>query len=406
MQYLDSDPNIRRLTGQNCVICQDPIHGEQICAPCGHYYDVACVTDLFQSATRDESLFPPRCCRQPISFTAVRQHLTPVLIALFTEKEKEFTTLKRVYCAKQSCSRFLGPQSRSIFGHIVVCPAPGCLTRTCRSCRSKVATGDRHSKCEVDETDQQILALGRDAGWARCPGCAQMIELQVGCYHMTCRCKTEFCYLCTARWKTCTCTQWDERRLLAAAEERVDLQYQRPLGRRVATAQADTRQPAQPVHLQAVAAPRQRTVIPTQNSRGDAAVRDERNIWRVPQAAATPRTHNTTLGLPVRRPRPTRDDLPSVDDSVRSWRANVAGISTPRTRPTATVVGPPSPVAALSTSVRDRLVREAVEDLRVNHDCQHTKWNYRSGGGRCQTCYSQLPLYLFVSPPMCPYNYL
>ena len=164
MQTLEADPNIRHLTGQNCVICQDPIRGGQIRAPCGHYYDIACVTDLFQSATRDESLFPPRCCRQPISFTAIHQHLTPVLIALFTEKEKEFGTLKRVYCAKPSCSRFLGPQSHIIFGSVMTCPAPGCLTRTCCSCRSKVAHGDLHRKCVVDEIDQQILALGKDAG--------------------------------------------------------------------------------------------------------------------------------------------------------------------------------------------------------------------------------------------------
>ncbi|KIM77724.1 hypothetical protein PILCRDRAFT_613582 [Piloderma croceum F 1598] len=281
-------------TGQNCVICRDPIRGGQIRAPCGHYYDIACVTDLFQSATRDESLFPPRCCRQPILFMTVRQHLTPDLIVLFTEKEKEFATLKRVYCAKPSCSQFLGPQSRSIFGNVMTCPAPGCLTRTCRSCKSKVAFGDPHSKCKVDEMDQQILALGKDAGWARCPGCAQMIELQMGCYHMTCRCKTEFCYLCTARWKTCTCTQWDERRLVAAAEERVDLQYRRPHEPRVVIAQAGPRQPTQGVQPRAMAAPRQGPVIPTQNSRGDIAVRDELNLWRVPGAAVTPRTQTAT----------------------------------------------------------------------------------------------------------------
>lgn len=268
----------------------------------------------------------------------------------------------------------------------MTCPAPGCLTRTCRSCRSKVASGDLHSKCKVDEMDQQILALGKDAGWARCPGCAQMIELQMGCYHMTCRCKTEFCYLCTARWKTCACTQWDEQRLVAAAEERVNLQYRRPHGPRVVIAQADSRQPAQAVQPRPVTAPRQRPVIPTQNSHGDIAVRDELNLRRVPGAAVTPRTHTATLAPPVRRLQPT------------PGRASIASTSPLRTHPTVPTARPPNPVANFDTSIRDRLVREAVEDLRVNHDCQHTKWSYRSGGGQCRTCYSQLPLYLFVSP--------
>jgi hypothetical protein len=39
------------------------------------------------------------------------------------------------------------------------------------------------------------------------------VELSTGCFHMTCRCKAQFCYLCAARWKSCACVQWNERRL-------------------------------------------------------------------------------------------------------------------------------------------------------------------------------------------------
>ena len=39
---------------------------------------------------------------------------------------------------------------------------------------------------------------------------------------MTCRCRAHFCYLCAARWKTCDCVQWDEDRLLVAAQEGVE----------------------------------------------------------------------------------------------------------------------------------------------------------------------------------------
>lgn len=30
-----------------------------------------------------------------------------------------------------------------------------------------------------------------------------------------CRCGGEFCYLCARRWKSCSCSQWDENRLLS-----------------------------------------------------------------------------------------------------------------------------------------------------------------------------------------------
>ena len=37
-----------------------------------------------------------------------------------------------------------------------------------------------------------------------------------------CRCRAEFCFICTAPWKTCECAQWDEDRLPAGAEEIYD----------------------------------------------------------------------------------------------------------------------------------------------------------------------------------------
>jgi len=100
-------------TGHDCVICQDPIHGAEIRAPCGHYYDIACITDLFQSATRDESLFPPRCCRLNIPLAQVQSHLTQTLITTFQQKQAELSTLKRVYCSSSwdpSRKASLGPK--------------------------------------------------------------------------------------------------------------------------------------------------------------------------------------------------------------------------------------------------------------------------------------------------------
>jgi hypothetical protein len=37
---------------------------------------------------------------------------------------------------------------------------------------------------------------------------------------MTCRCRAEFCYLCSIPWKNCKCSQWDEARLLEEARVR------------------------------------------------------------------------------------------------------------------------------------------------------------------------------------------
>jgi hypothetical protein len=333
------------------------------------------VVDLFRAATTDESLFPPRCCRISIPFSAVRQHLTNELLNLFIEKEKEFKTPKRVYCANPSCSRFLGPLCDGWwFRSTLSCTAPGCSTRTCNMCRSKV-TGYGHS-CKVDDKDQDVIALSRASGWSRCPGCDQLIELSVGCYHMTCRCKTEFCYLCRARWKTCHCPQWEENRLLNAAAQRVDAQLAANRGRQPLA------QPVVPEHIP-------RTYVPA----------------RVAQPLGPPA--NPYLAAPANAPL-RRDPPPAAYSVTRDTLIRPPAVGTSRNVPSTTrndeprrttvrpTVRTPN-VGIAAETYRDRLIREVAEELRVNHDCSHQRWIYRRGGGPCETCHHHLPHYLFVS---------
>ncbi|KAG9311550.1 hypothetical protein JVU11DRAFT_7755 [Chiua virens] len=195
-------------TGHDCVACQDPIYNAEIRAPCGHFYDVSCITRLFQSATRDESLFPPRCCGAQIPLVQVQTHLSDSLVTTFHQKVREFGTRNRVYCCSPRCMHFLGPLCENIFSRkVYACPAPDCGRLTCSKCRKRHSGGRWHfCRPGVEAPDTRaVLALTRDWGWARCPGCSNVVELSTGCFHMTCRCRTEFCYLCQARWKTCQC---------------------------------------------------------------------------------------------------------------------------------------------------------------------------------------------------------
>ncbi|KAH9939864.1 hypothetical protein B0H21DRAFT_30326 [Amylocystis lapponica] len=190
----------------DCVICRDTIEGTQIRAPCGHYFDRECLISLVEASTRDESMFPPRCCQQHIPQSTFEPYMATALATIYTEKSDEFSTLKRVYCANPSCSRFLGPRTNSIIPCALPCPS--CSATTCNRCRSRVTSGVKH-KCTNSQSHREVLALANSKGWARCPTCGQMIELRSGCYHMTCVCATQFCYLCRAPWKTCECSQWE-----------------------------------------------------------------------------------------------------------------------------------------------------------------------------------------------------
>ena len=170
---------------------------------CGHYIDIPCLTSLYQAALRDESLFPPRCCKKYISFDAIKHHLSPAIIDLYQEKLVEYMTPKPVYCSNPSCGRFLGDYVMTERK----CTAPGCMTLTCGRCTSKISEGHRHV-CKLDKNKRHLFAVGRGRGWVRCPGCEEMVERSYGCFHMTCRCRTQFCYICRALWKSCKCTRF------------------------------------------------------------------------------------------------------------------------------------------------------------------------------------------------------
>ena len=388
------------------MICQDPIFEVEIRAPCGHFYDIGCITDLFQSATRDESLYPPRCCRQNIPLHQVSPHLKKALLTEFELKAQEFGTLKRVYCATPACSRFLGPLYEGFFGKVFTCTSPTCTTATCGKCRGRYE-GLNH-RCTPDVDTERVLKLSHASGWSRCPGCTQMIELDIGCNHMTCRCKTEFCYLCCALWKTCPCSQWDEDRLLAAAEQRADAQLQ----------PAPRAQPANP--------PRQ---VRTWQQLAAGAARNE--------PVNPPRqTHETAPRPPpvwITRRAILRADVPAFVPQhfqPARHRTEATAPAPPRTWAMVAAANPGDWGATLLKSqrgvtenagegrnaantaddwntvntaddwyaARDRMVREIMERLRVDHDCQHTTWKYRYGGGSCEACFGYLPNYLFVSP--------
>ncbi|PVH71728.1 hypothetical protein DL98DRAFT_387736, partial [Cadophora sp. DSE1049] len=50
---------------------------------------------------------------------------------------------------------------------------------------------------------QQVLQAADENGWQRCYSCRRLVELDIGCNHITCHCGAQ--YICAQRWKTCTC---------------------------------------------------------------------------------------------------------------------------------------------------------------------------------------------------------
>ncbi|KAG4280419.1 arylsulfatase [Fusarium proliferatum] len=178
-------------------------------APCSHGMCQPCLIRSIQTAMNDESLFPPKCCGQAIPANATNVFITGELLAEFEDKREEFATAKRTYCSDRTCSAFI--PTRFIESGIARCTR--CEKKTCLNCLSEAHEGT----CTDDPESQRVIRLAEEKGWQRCEQCKNMVELDHGCFHISCRCGYQFCYHCGKRWKTCDCPQWDEEQLMARA---------------------------------------------------------------------------------------------------------------------------------------------------------------------------------------------
>ncbi|KAI0145435.1 hypothetical protein GGR57DRAFT_480191 [Xylariaceae sp. FL1272] len=169
-----SRPGRRR----SCDACGDRMHFEELSrAPCQHEYCRQCLGRLFQDAMIDESLFPPRCCKQPIPLDKGQIYLDTNVVRLFRQKALEFSTPNRTYCHDTGCGSFIPPSNFS--GTTALCS--DCNSQTCTACKCAAHDGD----CPDDEQLQQVIQLAREQGWQRCQNCWGMVELDLGCNHMT-----------------------------------------------------------------------------------------------------------------------------------------------------------------------------------------------------------------------------
>ncbi|KAI7134838.1 hypothetical protein D0869_00383 [Hortaea werneckii] len=194
-----------------CTACCDTTAAEDtIRAPCDHAFCDQCLKRQFEGALRDEALYPPGCCKRPIGFLDVKRRLPADLAEIFEAKIEELDSKNRIYCHVPTCSAFIGVDHRN--ESVATCPA--CGKETCVKCKAAKHDGD----CPEDKDLSEVLTLAKQEGWQKCPGCSRVLELARGCHHMTCKCKSEFCYICGTPWRNCKCTLWFEHRLLDRAE--------------------------------------------------------------------------------------------------------------------------------------------------------------------------------------------
>ncbi|KAL8693233.1 MAG: hypothetical protein Q9218_001906 [Villophora microphyllina] len=162
---------------ERCVSCQEM--KEIVEVPCRHLYCRDCVRHLFTDATIDETLFPPRCCRQQVPVSLVRHFLGSDLTSRVEQKAIELGTPNRTYCSDPSCAAFIAPHR--IQDSTGTCPMLGCGVRTCVLCKRAAHSGD----CPHVDPFGDTLKLAQELGWQRCERCKTLVELSLGCNHIT-----------------------------------------------------------------------------------------------------------------------------------------------------------------------------------------------------------------------------
>jgi hypothetical protein len=152
-----------------------------------------------QSIT-DESRMPPRCCTQPIPSAIVKLVLPPEKHELFLKAVVQYSTPweARIFCPNTSCGEFIPPEDKVDPKHPFEALCQSCMTRACVMC--KRTAHQLGQDCPEDQETDAVLKMGEKAGWRRCSKCRALVELVQGCTHITCRCKTQFCYICGAIW--------------------------------------------------------------------------------------------------------------------------------------------------------------------------------------------------------------
>lgn len=161
-----------------CNACMEVASPEEsLDLQCGHTYCHACLLTLFNGAMSDTTLFPPRCCKVPISLDTCRKVLPKELIKELDLKVEELATPNPTYCTNAECSKFI--RTQKIVSGVASCVF--CNEKTCVLCKSKSHKGF----CPSDPHVQLLMDLAKRSRWQQCTNCNNMVELDHGCFHMT-----------------------------------------------------------------------------------------------------------------------------------------------------------------------------------------------------------------------------
>ncbi|XP_012064880.1 probable E3 ubiquitin-protein ligase rbrA isoform X2 [Jatropha curcas] len=227
---------------ETCVICLEDTDVERMFSVdgCRHRYCFSCMKQHVEVKLLHGMV--PKCphegCKSELRVNCCGKFLTPKLLETLNQRieEASIPVTEKVYCPYPKCSALMSKNEVSEYAKSALVGSDRSGARKCLKCHGLFCINCKvpwHSNmtCIVYKMrhpnphaeDAKLKSLASRNQWRQCVKCNHMIELAEGCYHMTCRCGFQFCYVCGAEWKdkkpTCSCRLWDEDNILHDDDE-------------------------------------------------------------------------------------------------------------------------------------------------------------------------------------------
>ncbi|KDP44111.1 hypothetical protein JCGZ_05578 [Jatropha curcas] len=228
---------------ETCVICfEDRDVGQMFqVSGCLHRYCFSCMKQHVEVKLLNGTgaKCPHEGCKSELSIGSCGKFLDPKLVEVMSQRKKEASidVADKVYCPYLNCSALMSKREVLEYTNDFFVGAEQSGARKCMKCHhffciNCKASWHHNQTCydykrynpKVHAEDAMLDSLAKENRWRQCVKCSHMVELASGCYHITCRCGYEFCYICGAPWKnkkpTCTCQIWDERNIIHNTQRR------------------------------------------------------------------------------------------------------------------------------------------------------------------------------------------
>eukprot|EP01125_Pyxidicula_operculata_P012128 TRINITY_DN397_c2_g1_i7.p1 TRINITY_DN397_c2_g1~~TRINITY_DN397_c2_g1_i7.p1 ORF type:complete len:558 (+),score=140.50 TRINITY_DN397_c2_g1_i7:117-1790(+) len=189
---------------KECSICMESydIDFMQQLMTCSHEYCRDCLKIYYESEINEKRL-PIKCpkCKTDVTDLDLQLILEPKLIEKYEKFSLEAVLEKNpnmfVNCLTTDCEYKVFRDTKD--SPDFKCPL--CQKRYCLNCRVPYHSGfncEQYQEWSIENglADDKFEEFIKWKRCQKCPGCRQYVEKNKGCNHMSCRCGSEFCYVC------------------------------------------------------------------------------------------------------------------------------------------------------------------------------------------------------------------